>query len=64
MINWNRLFNVLLSCFISGFLGIGTARTIGIFNHNMDYGYYASYFITALLVLILNIHYIDFSKKE
>ena len=64
MINWLRFWNVFGSAIISALLGIGTAETIGKLNHNMVYGYYVSYVITALLVVLFNIPYIDFERKE
>ena len=64
MINYLRLFNIFGSCIISAFLGIGSQDVINQINHTTTYGFYASYIITALLVILFNIHYFNFSREK
>jgi uncharacterized membrane protein YuzA (DUF378 family) len=64
MMNWIIVWNVFASAILSGLLGMGSAKVIADLNGSVTYGHYASYIVTGLLVIIFNVQYIDFSKKE
>ena len=65
MINWVRVWNMFGFAFISTMFGIGSEPLITKWNYNnYVYGHYASYAMTALLMIFFLIRYIDVSKKK
>jgi len=63
-INWLRFTNIILSCFLSALCGIGLEDVIAKVNNSVTYGHYASYVVTAFLVVTFNLNYLKLSKGE